>query len=115
MKGPFKIARFIQESFLHMLLVLAQSRCGNEGSAALCAAPPAAYTGLLSPPGPPTPALHILLLQSSGGIPQCVKIRKCMLKNGDITLSTKVHLLRAMVFPVVMYGCESRTVKKTEH
>ena len=33
----------------------------------------------------------------------------------DITLSTKVHLLKAMVFPVVMYGCESWTVKKAEH
>ena len=33
-------------------------------------------------------------------------------KSRDITLSTKVHLVRAMVFPVVMYGCESWTVKK---
>ena len=37
-----------------------------------------------------------------------------MLKNRDITLSTKVHLVKAMVFPVVMYGCESWTVKKAE-
>ena len=36
-------------------------------------------------------------------------------KSRDITLPTKVHLLKAMVFPVVMYGCESWTVKKTEH
>ena len=36
------------------------------------------------------------------------------LKSRDITLSTKVHLVKAMVFPVVMYGCESWTVKKTE-
>ena len=35
-------------------------------------------------------------------------------KSRDITLSTKVHLVKAMVFPVVMYGCESWTVKKTE-
>ena len=35
-------------------------------------------------------------------------------ENGDITLSTKVHLVKVMVFPVVMYGCESWTVKKTE-
>ena len=35
-----------------------------------------------------------------------------ILKSGDITLSTKVHLVKAMVFPVVMYGCESWTVKK---
>ena len=36
------------------------------------------------------------------------------LKSRDITLSTKVHLVKAMVFPVVMYGCESWTLKKTE-
>ena len=36
-------------------------------------------------------------------------------KNRDITLLTKVRLVKAMVFPVVMYGCESWTVKKTEH
>ena len=35
-------------------------------------------------------------------------------KTRDITLSTKVHLVKAMVFPVVMYGCESWTVKKAE-
>ena len=38
-----------------------------------------------------------------------------ILKSRDITLQTKVHLVRAMVFPVVMYGCESWTVKKAEH
>ena len=38
-----------------------------------------------------------------------------ILKNKDITLPTKVHLVKAMVFPVVMYGCESWTVKKPEH
>ena len=38
-----------------------------------------------------------------------------ILKSRDITLSTKVHLLKAMVFPVVMYGCESWTIKKAEH
>ena len=37
-----------------------------------------------------------------------------ILKNRDITLPTKVHLVKAMVFPVVMYGCERWTVKKTE-
>ena len=36
-------------------------------------------------------------------------------KGRDITLPTKVHLVKAMVFPVVMYGCESLTVKKAEH
>ena len=38
-----------------------------------------------------------------------------ILKNRDITLPTKVHLVKAMVFPVVMYGCENWTVKKAEH
>ena len=38
-----------------------------------------------------------------------------ILKSRDITLSTKVRLVKAMVFPVVMYGCESWTVKKAEH
>ena len=37
-----------------------------------------------------------------------------ILKNRDITLQTKVHIVKAMVFPVVMYGCESWTVKKPE-
>ena len=38
-----------------------------------------------------------------------------LLKNRDITLPTKVHLVKAMIFPVVMYGCESWTTKKAEH
>ena len=38
-----------------------------------------------------------------------------ILKSRDITLSTKVHLIKAMVFPVVMYGCKSWTIKKAEH
>ena len=38
-----------------------------------------------------------------------------ILKSRDITLSTKVHLVKAMVFPVFMYGCESFTIKKAEH
>ena len=38
-----------------------------------------------------------------------------LLKSRNITLPTKVRLVKAMVFPVVMYGCESWTVKKTEH
>ena len=39
----------------------------------------------------------------------------CILKSRDITLSTKVRLVKVMVFPVVMYGCESWTIKKAEH
>ena len=38
-----------------------------------------------------------------------------ILKSRDITLPSKVHLVKAMVFPVVMYGCESWTIKKAEH
>ena len=38
-----------------------------------------------------------------------------ILKSRDITLPTKVHLVKAVVFPVVMYGCESWTIKKAEH
>ena len=38
-----------------------------------------------------------------------------ILKSRDITLPTKVHLVKAMVFPAVMYGCESWTIKKAEH
>ena len=38
-----------------------------------------------------------------------------LLKSRDITLLTKVHLVKAMVFPVVMYGCEIWTIKKAEH
>ena len=39
----------------------------------------------------------------------------CILKSRDITLPTKVCLFKAMIFPVVMYGCESWTIKKAEH
>ena len=39
----------------------------------------------------------------------------CLLKSRDITLPIKVHQVKAMVFPVVMCGCESWTIKKTEH
>ena len=38
-----------------------------------------------------------------------------VLKSRDITLPTKFHLVKAMVFPIVMYGCESWTIKKAEH
>ena len=41
--------------------------------------------------------------------------QESILKTRDITLPTKVHLVKAMVFPVVMYGCESWTIKKAEH
>ena len=38
-----------------------------------------------------------------------------ILKSRDITLTTKIHLVKSMVFQVVMYGCESWTIKKAEH
>ena len=38
----------------------------------------------------------------------------CILKSRDITLPTKVHIVKAMVFPIVMYGCENYTIKKAE-
>ena len=38
-----------------------------------------------------------------------------IIKDRDISLPTKVHLIKAMVFPVVMYGCENWTIKKAEH
>ena len=44
----------------------------------------------------------------------CLVTLDSILKSRDITLSTKVRLVKAMVFPVVMYGCESWTIKKTE-
>ena len=55
-------------------------------------------------------------------IKRCFDLRKkamtnldSILKSKDITLQTKVHLVKAMVFPVVMCGCESWTIKKAEH
>ena len=54
-------------------------------------------------------------------IKRCLLLGKVMtnldstLKSRDITLPTKVRLVKAMVFPVVMYGCESWTIKKVEH
>ena len=38
-----------------------------------------------------------------------------ILKSRDVTLLTKVHIVKAIIFPVVMYGCESWTIKKAEH
>ena len=51
----------------------------------------------------------------TGPINDCIIIYHSILKSRDITLSTKVRLVKAMVFPVVMYGCESWTIKKAEH
>ena len=60
-------------------------------------------------------------ITADGNFSHEIKRRKAMtnldsiLKRRDITLPTKVRLVKAMVFPVVMYGCESWTVKKAEH
>ena len=47
--------------------------------------------------------------------PSFVGCLDSILKSRDVILSTKVHLVKAMVFPVIMYGCDSRTIKKAEH
>ena len=57
---------------------------------------------------------------SSHEIKRCLLLGRktnldCILKSRDITLPTKVHLVKTMVFPVVMYGCESWTLQKAEH
>ena len=60
-------------------------------------------------------------ITADGNFSHEIKRRKAMtnldsiLKSRDITFSTKVHLVKAMVFPVVMYGCESWTIKKADH
>ena len=46
---------------------------------------------------------------------ELLHVIESIFKNRDITLPTRVRLVKAMVFPVVMYGCESWTVKKAEH
>ena len=46
---------------------------------------------------------------------KAMTILDSILKSRDITMPTKVHLVKGMVFPVVMYGCESWTIKKAEH
>ena len=72
--------------------------------------------------------LYLLALQNHCRCDCSHEIKRCLLfgrkamtnldsilKSRDITLSTKVHLVKAMVFPVVMYGCESWTIKKAEN
>ena len=71
-----------------------------------------------SPPGSPVQArtLEWVAIAFSNDQPrQHIINLDNILKSKDITLATKVHLVKAMVFPVVMYGCESSTIKKTEH
>ena len=67
--------------------------------------------GMGEPGGLPSMGLHRVRHDWSD---LAVAVADSRLKSGDITLSTKVHLLKAMVFPVVMYGCESWTIEKAE-
>ena len=60
-------------------------------------------------------AIAITTVVATIDIIEEVKTEDSILKSRDITLSTKIHLAKAMVFPVVMYGCESWTIKKAEH
>ena len=57
------------------------------------------------------------MLSKKSQIKEYMRLRSSdsILKSRDIMLSTKVHLIKAMVFPIVMYGCESWTIKKAEH
>ena len=50
----------------------------------------------------------------SGNLIELSMYKQCIMKSRDVTLPTKVHLVKAMVFPVVMYGCDNWTVKKAE-
>ena len=63
----------------------------------------------------PLVCFHVLAIVNSAAMNIEVHVPFCILKNRDITLPTKVFLVKAMVSPVVMYGCESWTIKKAEH
>ena len=65
-----------------------------------------------SPPGSSVPGIFQARVLEWGAI---AFSDDSVLKSRDITLLTKLHIVRAMVFPVVMYGCESWTIKKAEH
>ena len=80
----------------------------------LTAAPPDLERGV-APLGPPMPMQSPLLGHSVAPLGRRPTNLDSILKSRDITLPTKVRLVKAMVFPVVMYGCESWTVKKAEH
>ena len=66
-----------------------------------------------SPPGFPVPG--ILRARTLEWVAISFSNLDSILKNRDLTLPTKIPLVKAMVFPVVMYGCESWTIKKAEH
>ena len=68
-----------------------------------------------SPPGSSIHGIFQARVLEWGAITFSVTNLDSILKSRDITLPTKVHLVKAMVFPVVIYGCESWTIKKVEH
>ena len=68
-----------------------------------------------NPPGSSVHGIFQARVLEWGAIAFSMANLDSILKSRDITLSTKFHLVKAMVFPVVMYGCESWTVKKAEH
>ena len=57
----------------------------------------------------------VMKLKGACSLEDKLAVLDSILKSRDITLPTKVHLVKAMVFPVVMYGCESWTIQKAEH
>ena len=59
--------------------------------------------------------LVLMVVEKSAALILSKSYLDSILKNRDITLPTKVPLVKDMVFPVIMYGCESWTVKKAEH
>ena len=65
-------------------------------------------------PGSSTHGIFQARVLEWGAIAFSVANLDSILKNRDITLPTKVQIVKAMIFPVVMYGCESWTIKKTE-
>ena len=67
-----------------------------------------------SPPGSPSMGFSRQEYWSGVPLPSPMTSLDSILKSRDITLPTKVHLVKSMVFPVVMYGCESWTVKKAK-
>ena len=57
----------------------------------------------------------VMTLKDACSLKEKLRPTYSILKSRDVTLPTKVHLVKAMVFPVVMYGCDSWTIKKAEH
>ena len=68
-----------------------------------------------SPPGSSVHEIFQARVLEWGAIAFSMTNLDSILKSRNITLPTKVHLVKAMVFPLVIYGCESWTIKKTEH